>query len=104
MRRPSISLVEDIRENGLREPIIVHEGKVLHGRHRLRACQELGVEPIVREWDGECGTPEAFVASKNLLRRHLTESQRGMIAAELATVLPPKTRPVNGGEKTKSQD
>ena len=78
------ALVEDIRENGQREPIVAHEEKVLDGRHRLRACQQLGIVPRIREWDGECGTPEAFAISMNLHRRHLTTSQRSLIAAKMA--------------------
>jgi len=41
------------------------------------------VEPRFVEWDGD-GTPEAFVVSENLRRRHLNESQRAMIAAKIA--------------------
>ena len=37
-----------------------------------------------RQWDG-AGTPEAFVVSMNLHRRHLNESQGAMIAGRLAT-------------------
>jgi ParB-like chromosome segregation protein Spo0J len=79
-----LALVEDIIDHGQREPIVVHEGLILDGRHRFRACQEIGIEPRVVEWDGE-GSPEAFVISMNLHRRHLNESQRAMIAARLAT-------------------
>ena len=79
------ALVDDIREHGLREPIVMHEGKILDGRHRWRACEELGIDPETKEWDGE-GSPEAFVASMNLKRRHLTVGQRAMIAAKLATL------------------
>lgn len=34
------ALVEDIRANGLREPVNLFEGKVLDGRNRIRACEK----------------------------------------------------------------
>jgi hypothetical protein len=36
----------DIAMNGLREPIVLYERKVLDGRNRLRACIEIGTEPV----------------------------------------------------------
>lgn len=79
------ALVEDIRENGLREPIITHDSQILDGRNRYRACLEVGIEPITRSWD-QRGDLLAFVVSKNLHRRHLSESQRAMVAAKIATL------------------
>jgi predicted DNA-binding protein (UPF0251 family) len=79
------TLVADIKENGLREPVIVHEGQVLDGRNRYRACLEIGIEPMTRPWDGN-GEPLAFVVSKNLHRRHLDEGQRAMVADKIATL------------------
>jgi ParB-like chromosome segregation protein Spo0J len=79
------ALVDDIRENGQREPIIVHDGLILDGRNRYRACIDLGLEPATMKWD-RVGTPEAYVISTNLRRRHLNESQRAMIAKKLATL------------------
>ena len=76
-------LLADIREHGLREPIVLHEGQILDGRNRYRACVELGIEHRSVNWDAT-GTPEAFVISHNLHRRHLNETQRAMIAARLS--------------------
>ena len=79
------ALVADIRENGQREPVIMHDGMILDGRNRWRACLQLGIEAKVEPWDRK-GTPQEFVISMNLHRRHLTISQRAMIAAGLATL------------------
>jgi hypothetical protein len=81
------ALVQDIRANGLVDPVIVHGGLILDGRNRHRACQEIGIEPMTKEWDGK-GNPVTFVVSKNLHRRHLNESQRAMIAGRLANLKP----------------
>ncbi len=70
-------LVDDIGEHGLLQPIILHEGGILDGRNRYRACQHAGVEPRFEEWRGE--SPTAYVLSLNLHRRHLTEDQKAAI-------------------------
>lgn len=79
------ALVADIREHGLREPIVTHENMILDGRNRFRACGLANVAPRFEEWDQD-GTAQSFVVSKNLHRRHLNESQRGQIAARLANI------------------
>ena len=76
------ALAEDIKRNGQHDPIITFEGKLLDGRHRFQACQMAGVEPNFEEFTGT--DPIAFVISKNLHRRHLTSSQRAVIANEMA--------------------
>ncbi len=75
-------LAVDIRAHGLLEPIVLLDGLVLDGRNRLRACEAAGVEPRFVEWDGS-GDPAVWVLSKNLKRRHLSTSQRAMVAAKL---------------------
>jgi hypothetical protein len=71
------ALKSDIEVNGQREPIWVLAGRVIDGKHRLRACRELGIEPAQREYLG-CD-PIAFVVSMNLHRRHLEHGQRAML-------------------------
>jgi len=76
-------LVADIKVKGLCEPIVLYENKTLDGRNRYLACIAAGIEPTFKTYEGT--DPVAFVISANLCRRHLTESQRAMIAAKLAT-------------------
>jgi ParB-like chromosome segregation protein Spo0J len=75
-------LVGDIRLNGLNQPIVLFDGAVLDGRNRLRACVVAGVPHRTVTFDGP--DPIAHVVSVNLRRRHLSTSQRAMVAAELA--------------------
>ncbi len=75
-------LAADVRQQGLLNPIVLHEGKVLDGRNRLQACHDAGVEPRFEEWvDPGCG-PTEWVVSQNLHRRHLTASQQAVIALD----------------------
>lgn len=74
------SLKDDIEKHGLIRPILLFEGKILDGRHRARACDELGVDAQFENWSGD--DPVSFVLSENLYRRHLSASQRALIAAQ----------------------
>lgn len=73
------ALKEDIRANGQDEPITLHDGMILDGGHRYRACIEVGLEPKVVKYNGL--DPVAYVLTKNLLRRHLSTGQRAAIVA-----------------------
>lgn len=77
-------LVDDIKINGLLEPIILCENKILDGRNRYNACLKAEREPCFTEYTGD--NPLSFVISKNLHRRHLNESQRALVAAKLANM------------------
>lgn len=77
-------LVADIKQHGLREKIWLYEGKILDGRNRFLACKTAKVEPQFREYKGNDAL--AFVVSLNVQRRHLTDSQRAMAAAKIATM------------------
>jgi hypothetical protein len=85
-------LCGDIAVNGLQEEIVLYEGKVLEGRNRYLACLARGVTPRFREYAGECGSPLAFVVTRNLHRRHLNESQRALVAARLKPLFAEEAR------------
>jgi len=88
-------LVADMAEHGQREEIVTYDGLILDGRNRYRACQELGLAPVYREWDG-VGDPVAYVLSMNLHRRHLTSSQRAVLALDVLPMLESKARERQG--------
>lgn len=89
------ALTDDIREHGVREPIVLLDGLVLDGRNRYFAARECGAVIPTVEFTG--ADPLAFVISLNLKRRHLSETQRASVAAKIAK-LPPgrpsKTAPI----------
>lgn len=98
-------LVADVSAYGLRERIVILDDLILDGRNRYRAGIAAGIinaddpphngigmqqwcQLYLPEYEGD---PLAWVLSKNLHRRHLTESQRAAAAAELGKL--PRGRP-----------
>lgn len=75
------SLVADIKAYGLLESIWIYDGMILDGRNRFLACAKAGVKPKFRDYRGD--NPLGFVLSLNLERRHLDQSQRACLAAEV---------------------
>lgn len=77
-----VAFSQDVKKHGQRDAIVLtREDELLDGRNRLRACLAVGIEPIFDYYDGD--DPVAFVLSQNLHRRHLNESQRGVVGARL---------------------
>jgi len=80
-------MAADIKENGLLNPIEIFEGKIIDGRNRYRACQKIGLRPRFYEIQtGDDFDAVSYVLSLNLHRRHLTTSQRAMVAVEVEKV------------------
>ena len=75
-------LVEDVRVNGLRQPVVVSGDQLGAGRNRVRARAAAGV---VREL--ERGTDVAArVMSVNVHQRHLDASRRALVASRLSAL------------------
>jgi N6-adenosine-specific RNA methylase IME4 len=82
------ALKADIAANGQREAIWTWRDQIIDGRHRARACEELGLAVSSRAWSGEESGVIPFVVSLNIHRRHLNESQRALVAARIANLWP----------------
>ena len=76
-------LAADIRENGLREPIQMLDGRIVDGRNRYRACQMAGITPQFKQVATDAN-PWALVWSLNGQRRDLTAGQRHILWKECA--------------------
>lgn len=85
-------LANDIAAHGLLQPVTLHEGKVLDGRNRLKACELASVEPRFEQWQSNGVSPTEWVISVNLKRRHLTTGQRAAIAVEALPLLETEAR------------
>jgi len=59
--------------------------QLIDGRNRMRACQELDIEPNADELDADCD-PWRYVIDRNLHRRHLDASQRALVAQKMANL------------------
>lgn len=93
-------LREDVRAHGLRIPIVLakHDAQwmTLDGRNRQRACDETGKKPRYEYFEGDLDAAIAHAVSLNIARRHMNESQRGMVATKLADLKP--GRPSESGK------
>jgi hypothetical protein len=79
-----VDLVNDIKTNGLKQPIVLFEDMILDGIHRARACAELMIEPTTQTFTGTPEEARAFVLSMNVHRRHLTlDQKRAIVEREL---------------------
>ena len=87
-------LVEDIRNKGLQQPLVMFGDALLDGRNRLKACDELNITPCTMQYEGD--DPVGFIISTNR-RRNLTASQRAMVAERLAGLA--KGRPGDNSSK-----
>jgi hypothetical protein len=94
-------LARDIKERGQLEPIILYRGLILDGRNRYRACQMAGVKPRTEEFNPKVAkrSPEEFVVSRNLRRRHLSVGQKAAIALDWSEQIDLEPRSVKAKER-----
>ena len=86
-------LAEDIRKNGMLEPITLCQSKILDGRNRFAAgklinfpFRRINFRELLCHLD-----PQSYVISANIKRRHLSPDQRREIIATLLKADPTKS-------------
>jgi len=79
-----LSLKKSIKENGLINPVVLYENKILDGRNRYNACQDVGIKPSYTTYKGD--DPVNFVVIQNKERRQLTTGQLAFVAVEIEKV------------------
>ena len=81
-------LAADIKLNGLHQPIVRYQGKILDGNNRYRACELVKVAPKFADFNGDDAQARNYVISANIHRRHLSPDERRGIIAELLKLNP----------------
>jgi ParB-like chromosome segregation protein Spo0J len=90
-------LKESIRKVGLLEPVVLNiSNQILDGRHRYKACMELGIMPHTALWTTMTRknpnvTEAEFIFAANYHRRHLTDDQRLQIRAAFFPLIQEET-------------
>ena len=81
------ALTEDIKKNGLIEPIVLTaDGKTLvDGRNRYTACEKADVKPEFHKLSSAMSEAQIidFISSKSMERRDLDPGQRALLAVHL---------------------
>lgn len=76
-----IALNNDIKDNGLREPVVLWRNKIVDGRCRQIACVNAGVEIRTKSLDWDMEETEVIRIVKSLnTRRNLSNTQKAIIA------------------------
>lgn len=86
-------LLASITANGLWDPIVVWQGQIIDGVHRLKACLEAGIEPRYEFLDDDAN-PYEYIADENFDNRDMAQNQRaqaGYLMCQNSTPGRPRT-------------
>ena len=94
-------LLSDIQKNGYDEtlPIIVFEEDIIDGWQRYKICEELGIEPAYKEFQGTAIEAAKFILRTNR-RRNLTSSQWAAIANDATDIISELEKQAKERQKT----
>jgi len=88
------NLKEDIKRNGILQPIdVTYNNVILDGHHRVKAARELGIKEVeVRIPELLYIDEDEYLISVAMNRRHLTEGQKAVLANEYRKILSEKVK------------
>ena len=93
------ALKSDIEKHGQLCPVEIVGGQLIDGRHRWKACDELGLACDTVDVDLNGQTAGQYVWSLNGARRHITASQRATVAVELLPEIAKDNKPGRPGKE-----
>ena len=79
-------LINNIKANGVNEPLVMFQGQVLDGRNRLAVASVLGATVQLTEFNGDYNEAKSYVWSVNAARRHLSTPQIALAAERFGFV------------------
>ena len=85
------NLKADIAKNGIRQKIVLYEGKILDGRNRHRAAKAVGLKLTAANFETFAGTyeqAEEQVISLNVQRRQMTNAQKELVIRKMIEKYP----------------
>ena len=93
------ALKYDISQNGVASPALLWDGMLVDGRNRMECCQELGIECPTEEFRGTYEEMFNHVMGLNMIRRHLSSSQKAAICVRAGAL----TSEIESGSGTKAK-
>jgi hypothetical protein len=83
------ALKASIATCGIREPIVIYEGKILDGRNRYAAGRVAGYRFVASNFEEfKEGDPKAYVIDANVRRRHLSTAQKAEFVKRMIAEYP----------------
>jgi hypothetical protein len=92
-------LIDDIKKNGVIDPLVMFEGKVLDGRNRLAVASVLGAAVELEDFEGDKAAARSYVWSANAARRHLSMPQIALAAERFGFIADAKREAGNSAPK-----
>jgi len=78
------NITDSILQKGQKEPVIVHNGELLDGRHRCEACRRLGIKVIAKSFGSNVDRDKLVddITIAEMMNKGLSATEKTIIAYE----------------------